>query len=44
MPVTTSPYASDVLPGGTVDTAVTGGGVAGLNGALCSHAPAARSS
>jgi thioredoxin reductase len=32
--VTTSPYASDALPGGTVDAAVIGGGAAGLNGAL----------
>ena len=32
--VTTSPYASDALPGGTVDAVVIGGGAAGLNGAL----------
>ncbi|GAA2069631.1 NAD(P)/FAD-dependent oxidoreductase [Streptomyces albiaxialis] len=30
----TSAYASDVLPGGTVDAVVIGGGAAGLNGAL----------
>jgi thioredoxin reductase len=34
MAVTTSPYASDALPEGTVDAVVTGGGSAGLNGAL----------
>jgi thioredoxin reductase len=34
MAVTTSPYASDALPGGTVDAVVIGGGAAGLNGAL----------
>ncbi|WP_410809264.1 NAD(P)/FAD-dependent oxidoreductase [Micromonospora sp. 067-2] len=32
--MTTSPYASDALPDGTVDTVVIGGGAAGLNGAL----------
>ncbi|MFB9676078.1 NAD(P)/FAD-dependent oxidoreductase [Streptosporangium vulgare] len=32
--MTTSPYASDALPGGTVDAVVIGGGAAGLNGAL----------
>jgi len=32
--VTTSPYASDALPGGTVDAVVIGGGAAGLTGAL----------
>jgi len=32
--VTTSPYASDALPEGTVDAVVIGGGSAGLNGAL----------
>src|SRR3981189_3238397 len=34
MAMTTSPYASDALPGGTVDAVVIGGGAAGLNGAL----------
>jgi thioredoxin reductase len=34
MAVTTSPYASDALPEGTVDAVVIGGGSAGLNGAL----------
>ncbi|MFE2034987.1 NAD(P)/FAD-dependent oxidoreductase [Streptomyces scopuliridis] len=34
MPVTTSAYASDALPGETVDAVVIGGGAAGLNGAL----------
>ncbi|MDL5198799.1 NAD(P)/FAD-dependent oxidoreductase [Streptomyces sp. ALI-76-A] len=34
MAVTTSPYASDALPGGTVDAVVIGGGTAGLNGVL----------
>jgi thioredoxin reductase len=34
MAVTTSPYASDALPEGTVDVVVIGGGAAGLNGAL----------
>ncbi len=34
MAVTTSPYASDALPGGTVDAVVIGGSAAGLNGAL----------
>ncbi|MFI6507624.1 NAD(P)/FAD-dependent oxidoreductase [Streptosporangium sp. NPDC050855] len=34
MAVTISPYASDALPGETVDTVVIGGGAAGLNGAL----------
>ncbi|OUD04642.1 NAD(P)/FAD-dependent oxidoreductase [Streptomyces swartbergensis] len=34
MAVTTSPYVSDVLPSGTVDAVVIGGGAAGLNGAL----------
>ncbi|MEV4225296.1 FAD-binding protein [Nonomuraea sp. NPDC049725] len=34
MAVTTSPYASDALLGGTVDVVVIGGGAAGLNGAL----------
>lgn len=34
MPVTTAPYATDRLPGGTVDAVVIGGGAAGLNGAL----------
>ncbi|MGW0720087.1 NAD(P)/FAD-dependent oxidoreductase [Streptomyces sp. NPDC002778] len=34
MAVTISPYASDALPGGTVDAVVIGGGAAGLNGAL----------
>ncbi|OKK03009.1 NAD(P)/FAD-dependent oxidoreductase [Streptomyces sp. CB02400] len=34
MAVTTSPYVSDALPSGTVDAVVTGGGAAGLNGAL----------
>ncbi|WAU82198.1 hypothetical protein O1Q96_21955 [Streptomyces sp. Qhu-G9] len=34
MAVTTSPYAIDALPGGTVDAVVIGGGAAGLNGAL----------
>ncbi|MEU3445648.1 NAD(P)/FAD-dependent oxidoreductase [Streptomyces thermolilacinus] len=29
-----APYASDALPGGTVDVVVIGGGAAGLNGAL----------
>lgn len=32
--MTTSPYPSDALPGGTVDVVVIGGGAAGLNGAL----------
>lgn len=32
--MTTSPYASDALPGGTVDAVVIGGGAAGLTGAL----------
>jgi thioredoxin reductase len=31
---TTTPYANDALPGGTVDVVVIGGGAAGLNGAL----------
>src|SRR5207253_4105081 len=34
MSVQTSPYASDALPGETVDAVVLGGGAAGLNGAL----------
>ncbi|MFJ8790584.1 NAD(P)/FAD-dependent oxidoreductase [Streptomyces sp. NPDC102462] len=34
MSVTTSAYASDALPGETVDVVVIGGGAAGLNGAL----------
>src|ERR1700716_3480496 len=34
MSVQTSPYASDALPGETVDAVVIGGGAAGLNGAL----------
>ncbi|MEH0557352.1 NAD(P)/FAD-dependent oxidoreductase [Streptomyces sp. B21-101] len=34
MAVTTSPYASDALPEGSVDVVVIGGGAAGLNGAL----------
>ncbi|MFG3257246.1 NAD(P)/FAD-dependent oxidoreductase [Streptomyces sp. NPDC048172] len=34
MSVTTSAYESDVLPEGTVDAVVIGGGAAGLNGAL----------
>lgn len=34
MPVTTAAYATDTLPGGTVDAVVIGGGAAGLNGAL----------
>ena len=34
MSVTTTAYASDPLPGGTVDAVVIGGGAAGLNGAL----------
>ncbi|WP_217246621.1 NAD(P)/FAD-dependent oxidoreductase [Streptomyces sp. AC602_WCS936] len=34
MAVTTSPYASDTLPDGTVDAVVIGGGAAGLTGAL----------
>ncbi|MFE9889704.1 NAD(P)/FAD-dependent oxidoreductase [Streptomyces scopuliridis] len=34
MPVTTSAYASDALPGETLDAVVIGGGAAGLNGAL----------
>lgn len=32
--MTTSPYASDAPPEGTVDAVVIGGGAAGLNGAL----------
>ncbi len=32
--MTTSPYASDALTGGTVDVVVIGGGAAGQNGAL----------
>ncbi|MFF0308623.1 NAD(P)/FAD-dependent oxidoreductase [Streptosporangium sp. NPDC004379] len=32
--MTTSPYAGDALPDGTVDVVVIGGGAAGLNGAL----------
>jgi thioredoxin reductase len=34
MPVTNAAYATDKLPGETVDTVVIGGGAAGLNGAL----------
>ncbi|MDX6428459.1 MAG: hypothetical protein QOE54_825, partial [Streptosporangiaceae bacterium] len=34
MPVTTAAYATDKLPGETVDAVVIGGGAAGLNGAL----------
>jgi thioredoxin reductase len=34
MSVRTSAYASDALPGEAVDAVVTGGGAAGLNGAL----------
>ncbi|RDI44930.1 NAD(P)/FAD-dependent oxidoreductase [Nocardia mexicana] len=34
MAATTAEYASDTLPGETVDTVVIGGGAAGLNGAL----------
>lgn len=34
MSVRTSRYASDVLPGETVDVVVIGGGAAGLSGAL----------
>ncbi|MET9852824.1 NAD(P)/FAD-dependent oxidoreductase [Streptomyces sp. NPDC006450] len=34
MPTTTTAYATDALPDGTVDAVVIGGGAAGLNGAL----------
>ncbi|GAB2965649.1 hypothetical protein GCM10027075_76810 [Streptomyces heilongjiangensis] len=40
--MTTSPYASDVLPDATADAAVIGGGAAGLNGELM-LAPSRRS-
>lgn len=43
MSATTTAFATDALPDGTVDAVVIGGGAAGLNGALIPD-PAARSS